>query len=39
LYEEFYPGDLLTDRAERMVTAILAGERTPVPPSPGSIEI
>lgn len=39
LYEEFYPGDLLTDRAERMVTAILAGEPTPPPPSPGPIEI
>jgi hypothetical protein len=39
LYEEFYPGDLLTDRAERMVTAILEGEPTPVPPSPGPIEI
>lgn len=39
LYEEFYPGDLLTARAERMVTAILEGEPTPVPPSPGPIEI
>jgi hypothetical protein len=39
LYEEFYPGDLLTERAERMVTAVLAGEPTPVPPSPGPIEI
>lgn len=39
LYEEFYPGDLLTKRAERMVTAILAGEPTPAPPSPGPIEI
>jgi hypothetical protein len=39
LYEEFYPGDLLTERAERIVTAILDGEPTPVPPSPGPIEI
>ncbi len=39
LYEEFYPGDLLTDRAERMVIAILDGEPTPPPPSPGPIEI
>ncbi len=39
LYEEFYPGDLLTERAEQMVTAILAGEPTSAPPSPGPIEI
>ena len=39
LYEEFYPGDLLTDRAERMVTAIIEGGPTPVPPSPGPIEV
>lgn len=39
LHEEFSPGDLLTDRAERMVTAILEGEPTPVPSSPGPIEI
>lgn len=39
LYEEFYPGDLLTERAERMVTAIVEGEPTPAPPSPGPIEI
>jgi hypothetical protein len=39
LYEEFYPGDLFTDRAERMVIAILDDVPTPVPPSPGPIEI
>ena len=39
LYEAFYPSDLLTERAERMVTAILEGGPTPVPPSPGPIVI
>ncbi|MFD4421588.1 hypothetical protein ACFWN7_08795 [Agromyces sp. NPDC058484] len=39
LYEEFYPGDLLTERAERMVNAILDGAPTPAPPSPGPLEI
>ena len=38
-YEEFYPGDLLVPRAEMIVTAILSGEPTPVPPSPGPVEI
>ncbi|WP_286329292.1 hypothetical protein [Agromyces marinus] len=39
LYEEFYPGDLLAERAVRMVTAILDDGPTPAPPSPGPIEI
>jgi len=39
LYEEFYPGDMLTERAERMVNAILDGVPTPAPPSPGPLEI
>ncbi|WP_022887688.1 hypothetical protein [Agromyces italicus] len=39
LYEEFYPGDLLTERAERMVNAILDGAPTPAPPPPGPLEI
>ena len=39
LYEEFCPGDLLTERAERIVNAILEGEPTPAPPSPGPIDV
>lgn len=39
LYEEFYPGDALVPRAEKIVNAILNGEPTPAPPSPGPINI
>ncbi|MWB99988.1 hypothetical protein [Agromyces seonyuensis] len=39
LYEEFYPGDLLTPRAMRMVEGILDGEATAPPASPGPVEI
>lgn len=39
LYEEFYPGDVLVPRAEKIVNAILNGEPTPAPPSPGPINI
>lgn len=39
LYEEFYPGDALVPRAEKIVKAILNGEPTPAPPSPGPINI
>ncbi|TFC16484.1 hypothetical protein E3O19_07160 [Cryobacterium algoritolerans] len=39
LYEEFYPGDDLVPRAEKIVNAILNGEPTPAPPSPGPINI
>jgi len=39
LYEDFYPGDALTDRAVRMVAAILAGGLPDEVPSPGPIEL
>jgi hypothetical protein len=39
LYEEFYPGAALVPRAEMIVNAILNGEPTPAPPSPGPINI
>jgi len=39
LYEEFYLGDALVPRAEKIVNAILNGEPTPAPPSPGPINI
>ena len=39
LYEQFYPGDILTPRAEKVVTAILDGEPTTAPDSPGPIDI
>lgn len=39
LYEEFYPGDTLDPRAERIVVAVLDGDTTGVPQSPGAIDI
>jgi hypothetical protein len=39
LYEQFYPGDVLTPRAEKIVNAILDGEPTVAPHSPGPINI
>ncbi|ASD22560.1 hypothetical protein B7495_11065 [Cryobacterium sp. LW097] len=39
LYEQFYPGDVLTPRAEKIVNAILDGEPTAAPDSPGPIDI
>jgi hypothetical protein len=39
LYEQFYPGDVLTPRAEKIVNAILDGEPTAAPRSPGPIDI
>lgn len=39
LYEQFYPGDALTSRAVAMVTAILADGWSPMPESPGPIEL
>jgi hypothetical protein len=39
LYEQFYPGDILTARAEKIVNAILDGEPTVAPDSPGPISI
>ncbi|MET0887716.1 MAG: hypothetical protein ABWX92_14845 [Mycetocola sp.] len=39
LYEQFYPGDTLTRRAETIVNAILEGEPTAAPESPGPIYI
>jgi hypothetical protein len=39
LYEEFYPGDILVPRAEMIVNAILSGEPTSAPPSPGPVNI
>ncbi|MGO4782703.1 hypothetical protein [Cryobacterium sp. W22_MBD10_FK3] len=39
LYEQFYPGDILTPRAEKIVHAILDGEPTAPPYSPGPIDI
>jgi hypothetical protein len=39
LYEQFYLGDILTPRAEKIVNAILDGEPTAAPDSPGPINI
>lgn len=39
LYEDFYPGDALTDRALRMVTAILEQGLPDEVPSPGPIDL
>ena len=39
LYEDFYPGDALTDRAVAMVTAILDGGLPEHVPSPGPVEL
>ena len=39
LYEEFYPGDALTDRAVSMVRNILDGGLPQEVPSPGPIDL
>ncbi len=39
LYEDFYPGDALSDRAVKMVGAILEGGLPDKVPSPGPIEL
>ena len=39
LYEDFYPGDLLTERAIDMVTRILDAGLPPEVPSPGPIDL
>ncbi|MGU3644844.1 hypothetical protein ACLBXX_07720 [Microbacterium sp. C23T] len=39
LYEDFYPGDALTDRAVAMVNAILDGGLPEHVPSPGPVEL
>jgi hypothetical protein len=39
LYEAFYPGDILTPRADMIVNAILHGEPTSAPSPPGPINI
>ena len=39
LYEDFYPGDALTDRAVGMVSRILEGGLPEHVPSPGPIEL
>lgn len=39
LYEDFYPGDALSDRAVNMVVAILEGGLPDEVPSPGPIEL
>jgi hypothetical protein len=39
LYEDFYPGDALSDRAVKMVVAILEGGLPDQVPSPGPIEL
>lgn len=38
-YEQFYPGDILAPRAEKIVNAILDGEPTAAPDSLGPIDI